>query len=264
MHARTEDLLKIRDGEPVEAALRERVLACPQCSRELERLRRMRNALAELPELEPPAGVWKRVIADVTDDRSERRAGLDWRRWPAGVAAAAAVVAAVAVALLAQAPRSPPPAPESLSSGALNDTAIATAPRAPAAPARSAAETEAPEDGLVAGAPLWAALQADGVGAAPGTPRWSRWVELPPDYAGLVAESAQLEQLLADLPRQRRLMTADTAATLAALEDRITWLDEQLTLAAGRDVDPRQRQALWSERVEVMNALVQVRYAQAW
>ena len=48
----------------------------------------------------------------------------------------------------------------------------------------------------------------------------------------------------------------------AGLEERIAYVDAQLSYAAARDLAPPYRKALWGERVELMNALVQVRFAQ--
>jgi hypothetical protein len=82
-------------------------------------------------------------------------------------------------------------------------------------------------------------------------------------YAELVAESARLEQLLAEMPAPRPLMAGSTASTIVGLEDRIALVDEQLSYAAAEKVASPYRQALWGERVELMNALVYVRFAQA-
>jgi hypothetical protein len=82
-------------------------------------------------------------------------------------------------------------------------------------------------------------------------------------YRALVAESARLERVLAGLPAPRPLMAGSTAGTIAGLEDRIAIVDTQLSYAAAEDVAPSYRQALWGERVELMNALVYVRFAQA-
>jgi hypothetical protein len=79
----------------------------------------------------------------------------------------------------------------------------------------------------------------------------------------LVAESARLERLLAEMPAPRPLMAGSTASTIVGLEDRIAFVDEQLSVAAAGDVASLYRQALWGERVELMNALVYVRYAHA-
>ena len=79
----------------------------------------------------------------------------------------------------------------------------------------------------------------------------------------LVAESRRLESLLATLPTEPRLTRAQTALTVADLEDRIEWVDYRLNLAheAGVSGDPAQR--LWQERVDLLNSLVAVRYAEA-
>ena len=82
-------------------------------------------------------------------------------------------------------------------------------------------------------------------------------------YQALVAESARLERVLAELPAARPLMVGSTASTIAGLEDRIAFVDTQLSYAAARNVGSPYRQALWGERVELMNALVYVRFAQA-
>jgi len=79
----------------------------------------------------------------------------------------------------------------------------------------------------------------------------------------LVEQSAQLDELLASLPAQRPLMTGATASTIAGLEDRIALVDEQIAFSAAGKVPVPQRAALWSDRVELMNALVSVRYAEA-
>jgi hypothetical protein len=87
--------------------------------------------------------------------------------------------------------------------------------------------------------------------------------EVAADYTALVAESARLERVLAELPAPRPLMAGSTASAIAGLEDRIAVVDAQLSYAAAQDVAPPYRQALWGERVELMNALVYVRFAQA-
>jgi hypothetical protein len=79
----------------------------------------------------------------------------------------------------------------------------------------------------------------------------------------LVAESQRLESLLAALPGEPRLTRAQTALTVAGLEDRIQWVDYRLGLAneAGLAAEPAER--LWRERVDLLNSLVAVRYAEA-
>ena len=102
--------------------------------------------------------------------------------------------------------------------------------------------------------------------AAPGTSIETSSAALTPtadDYGRLVAESERLERALTELPAQRRIMRADTARTIAGLEDQIAAIDAELTFAAANGLEPEQRTPLWRERVEIMNALVQVRYAQS-
>jgi len=79
----------------------------------------------------------------------------------------------------------------------------------------------------------------------------------------LVAESQRLEQLLRSVSHQPRVVNVGTADTIAQLEDRIALLDYGLSLGAGTQLDPNDAEALWRQRVELMNSLVQVRAAQA-
>jgi hypothetical protein len=81
------------------------------------------------------------------------------------------------------------------------------------------------------------------------------------EYAALVAQSAELERALDTLPAPRAVMRAGTAGTIASLEDRIAQIDRELMVATAAGVDSGQQAPLWQDRVEVMNALLQVRYA---
>ena len=146
--------------------------------------------LRELPELQPPPGVWERVLEAERARREMRRV---WQRASA-MAAAAAMVAVGIGAYLVNAPGS--------------------------------SETDA-------------------------------------SYEALVAESARLERVLAGMPAPRPLIAGSTASTIVGLEDRIAFVDEQLSVAAAEKSASPYRQALWGERVELMNALLYVRYAQA-
>lgn len=209
MRARTEDLLTLRDGEPIDAMLRERLASNPENAREVERLSRIAEDLRRLPLLEPPQGAWERIAAEISSQRRSRSVRF--------VAAAAALVAIAALLLVAP----------------WQDRNVDTADAEPpsfAAPLEPEAEPE-PDPNA--------------------------------DYERLVAESARLELMLAALEGSPRLMNAGTALTIADLEDYIVLVDEQLNYAEAREVDLRYREALWRERVDAMNALVHVRYAQA-
>jgi hypothetical protein len=82
-----------------------------------------------------------------------------------------------------------------------------------------------------------------------------------PTYFDLVEQAAQLEELLAVMPAPRRAMRAGTASTIVGLEDRIALIDA--VLESSDAAEPEYREALMRDRVEIMNALVNVRYAQS-
>jgi hypothetical protein len=79
----------------------------------------------------------------------------------------------------------------------------------------------------------------------------------------LVAQSQQLEQILQTLPERPRIERVSTAATIDTIEQRIAWLDFQLSSAPDGDLSEEQSRRLWRERVELMDSLVKVRYAEA-
>jgi hypothetical protein len=81
------------------------------------------------------------------------------------------------------------------------------------------------------------------------------------DYAALIAQSAELERVLGTLPAPRAVMRASTAGTIASLESRIAQIDQELMFATAAGIDSEQQATLWQDRVDVMNALLQVRYA---
>ncbi|HVY66537.1 MAG TPA: hypothetical protein VHH11_17080 [Gammaproteobacteria bacterium] len=209
MRPSTEDLLALRDGEPLDARARAKIEATPAYGCEIARLQRMQRALRSLQMLEAPPEVLDRVLA------AEKANGVvrSRRSW----LVAGAGVAAVATAAIAYV---------TTSGGPGDDGEAAPVP-------------------VVAGRELETPLPAAG------------------SYGALVEESARLERLLAELPAQSPLMTGATASTIAGLEDRIAFVDEQLVYGAARKLPVPQQAALWSDRVELMNALVNVRYAEA-
>jgi hypothetical protein len=92
--------------------------------------------------------------------------------------------------------------------------------------------------------------------------------ELPTDVVEharvpeLVAQSQQLEDLLQRLPERPRIERVSTAAMIDTIEDRIQWLDFQLSDAPDSGLNEEQTRRLWRERVELMDSLVKVRYAE--
>ena len=84
-----------------------------------------------------------------------------------------------------------------------------------------------------------------------------------PTYASLVEESARLERALDEIQFRPRVVRASTAATIDGLEERIGLIDEQIMFARALGLSAADRQVLYRQRVELMNALVQIRYAEA-
>lgn len=83
-----------------------------------------------------------------------------------------------------------------------------------------------------------------------------------PSLDQLVAQSRQLDDLLQELPERSRVERVAQAATLDRLEQRIEWLDYQLSYRPPAELSREQARQLWRERVDLMDSLVKVRYAQ--
>ena len=90
-----------------------------------------------------------------------------------------------------------------------------------------------------------------------------RDVEDVTQVADLVAQSQHLDDLLQSLPERPHIERVSTAATIDTIEGRIQWLDFQLSDTPARTLSDEQARRLWSERVELMDSLVKVRYAEA-
>lgn len=78
----------------------------------------------------------------------------------------------------------------------------------------------------------------------------------------LQARSRELEALLAALPQRPAVARGATAVPIESLEAQVQWLDHQLS-EAGAAGPASEATALWRDRVEVMDSLVQLRYAEA-
>jgi hypothetical protein len=104
MHARVEHLLSLRDGEPVDVAVRAHVEGCARCSTALAELTAVRGRLKSLPPVAPATQVgWHAVLAR----RSEREA-FDRLRVGVTRAAVAASVAVIGVAVAWRMTATPP------------------------------------------------------------------------------------------------------------------------------------------------------------
>lgn len=97
MHATTEQLLTLRDGQPVDVSVAAHVAGCAHCRRELRSLGRARQALRGLPELAPPHGLWAAVAAEALPAPGRP----SWRRpgWPVFGSLAAGFVLGMALIL---------------------------------------------------------------------------------------------------------------------------------------------------------------------
>jgi len=214
MYPSIENLLKIRDGEPVDADALAYVDADPSARAELARLREAQRELRDLPRFEPPAGVWERVI-EAVDEEATLHARRRWE-WPlrGAIAASVAVLAMTLIARSPEAPLSLEPAPATI------------------------------------------------VGETPPNNRIEDIVGTP-SYASLIAESVRLDRTLNSLPYRPTVMRAGTVSTIAAYEDQIAVIDDRLMFANRLGLSPQQRESLWQMRVDLMTALIHLRYSQA-
>ena len=117
----------------------------------------------------------------------------------------------------------------------------------------------------LAAAAAIAAIAIGGVARAPRVPdaETRELLAALPPYAELLEQSAYLEHELASIRYQRPLMAATTASTIVALEDRIALVDEEIARGGVAAAPSQSQQMLWGARVELLNALVQVRLEQA-
>jgi hypothetical protein len=84
-----------------------------------------------------------------------------------------------------------------------------------------------------------------------------------PSVAMLVSQSQRLEAVLQVLPPRPLVERAGTSATIDELQNRIQILDLQLSANGKGELQLDDSQRLWNARVELMNSLVHVRYAEA-
>ena len=92
MHARIDQLLSLRDREPLDAQVRAHVESCRDCGAGLARVQEVRERLRALPPVATAADAWPAVQARLADRAQGAR-----RRARLGRVAAVASVAALAV-----------------------------------------------------------------------------------------------------------------------------------------------------------------------
>jgi hypothetical protein len=205
MHATTEQLLSLRDGEAVAAEVRDHVAGCPECQQALTGSLQVRAGLRELPPLEPPRDLWATIAVDAMPSK-----GRSTRWWPMAGGMAAGFVLGLALILNLGGPQEDLPSP-----GTTTDLVAATPAPASSVPSASRAE--------------------------------------------LVATSQQLEAALRALPAAPRVTRTSTAYTIDELQRSIGQVDLMLSEP---ELDANSERDLWARRVDLMNTLMQVRYAE--
>jgi hypothetical protein len=203
MHARIDQLLSLRDGDPVDVQVRVHVQQCTQCLAEAAHLAKTRLRLQDLPTFDPPANVFDAIATKAAQPTPRRHA------WSVAAAAAAIVVGVIAFVAVRDARHGP--------------------------------------------------LVADQPKTIVGTPVHTN----EPDLELLIAQSRELDELLQYLPDRPQVERVSLAATVDSIEERIQVLDWQLAYGSDAGLDQRQARRLWSERVELMDSLVKVRYAES-
>ena len=203
MHASLEQLMSLRDEEPVALTVQEHVRGCEACARVLNELAAAQESLVRLVDPLPPPAAWNRITAAAEEHAAPRR------RWfaAAGVALAASVAAAVVLVN---------PALRTASINGARTTTVASTTAAPT------------------------------------------------DINQLQAESRYFERAVLSLNgnTEGMPMSADTASTVAALEDRIALVDYEINSAPTRKTGNPDLTLLWKQRVDLLQSLAAVRYAQ--
>lgn len=98
MHARIDHLLNLRDGEPVDLAVRSHVESCTECARTKAEIETVRRRLAALPAVDPSADGWARLRARI--DAQSRPAVPRRRGGAVAIAASCAMLGVLAGMLL--------------------------------------------------------------------------------------------------------------------------------------------------------------------
>lgn len=202
MHASLEQLIALRDGEPLDAAVRSHVQACARCRAQIDNLAGMRARISALPVFNVPEQSWSVILQRM---QKTGKPGIRLRRRLTGLALAAAASVIIAIGIWTlQKPRHPQA--ESLT------TSIMLAARVPQ----------------------------------------------------LVSQSRSLENTVLSLnaSADHLVISAGTAATVAALEDRIALVDYQINSASARRGESPELAQLWQQRVDLLQSLAAVRYAQ--
>lgn len=203
-----DQLLSIRDANPVEAYVVQHVNTCAACSRELDRLRETQSLLSAMPVLVAPL---QRLpsndkLRDKQLTHSAKRYGL------MGFVTAASVIAIALIVFTRLSHR--------------EDTSLV---------------------------PIASSIEQTSTGDFGD----------PPAIASLVVQSQNLESRLHRLPSRPIVERASTTTVIDSLQDSIQLVDYQLSAGQDAGLSDRQAAQLWKDRIQLMDSLVKVRYAEA-
>ena len=84
-----------------------------------------------------------------------------------------------------------------------------------------------------------------------------------PAVARLVEQSRELDEILQKMPRRPEVQRVSMAGTVDRIEQRVQWLDMQLSSVPAGAADDSVSRRLWRERVDLMDSLVAMRYAES-
>ena len=216
MHATIEQLLAVRDREPVSSAMKQHVDICLLCRETLEELVLARDELNRLPEQAPPRDFWQDIQARTEQKQQTLRLRQRLIRY-GGLGLAASVLLAAAVYINAGNTDSNP-----------DTSSVSIADNNNTQSNKSLLDQ-----------------------TATGT-----------DLNSLITRSAQLEAVLHALPQRPGIVKASTSDLITGLQDGVALVDYQLNLNASK-LSPTQSRQLWQQRVDLMNSLVNVRYAES-
>lgn len=224
MHASIEQLLELRDQRPIAAEVLLHVEGCLSCRQRRDEHAVLRESLRALPDV-PAPNLWRAISARVNTPEVAARSEPDRYAYWLTVAASAVLIAALAITMKLR-------------------QEVMTSPIAPPPAVAVAAQPANSPDVVAAADPVLTATPSE------------------PEIAELVNRSHALETTLRALPERRSVQRAGTTATIMGLEDGVALIDYRLT-REGRQLNPTQSRELWQRRVDLMNSLVNVRYAEA-
>lgn len=229
MHASIEQLLNLRDGDgenasPETCVIEQHVNECSLCRERLDELVAVREELNRLPVHSPQRDHWPEILEEAGYEKDT--SGSRRFRWDAlaGLAASLLLVTLIVVN------QTDDTTETGLAADAIGDTPI------------TAQDPSAADD-----------AETD----EQSTRKWTT-----EEIDALVARSQRLEQTLRAMPGRPSVKRASTSDTIMGLQQSIALVDYQINYGSG-SLTSVQRQRLWRQRVDLMNSLVSVRYAEA-